>query len=74
MNEDDRNEMLRRWINGGNRFQSGGFVPFHVTDESDRYYVKPQRAATPSKDWSKIETYWPHLAAHNTAPQPRRGI
>lgn len=69
---EDRDEMLRRWIKADNRFRSGGFVPF----EGVPVLIGATTAGSsaPSKDWSKIETYWPHLAARNAAPQPRRGI
>lgn len=49
-NEDD-NRMLQGWLAG---------MPYTLT------FVSPAtiNAAppAPSKDWTKIETYWPHLA------------
>lgn len=79
MNEDERNEMIRRWVNGGGkhppRLFAGGFVPFHVTDEADHYHVRAQHAASSkAKDWTKIETYWPHLAGNSGAASPRQGV
>lgn len=72
---EDRDEMLRRWIKGSHGFRSGGFVAFEgVPVLIGATTTGSSTPSKPAKDWSKIETYWPHLAARNAAPQPRRGI
>lgn len=36
--------------------------------------VTPPAPPPPSKDWSKIETYWPHLAKQGGTVAPRRAV
>lgn len=74
-NENDQ-ERMRRWFReaqerGGPMFHSGGYVGRIYQMHGEQPAPTP---ATPSKDWSKIETYWPHLAKQGGAVAPRRGV
>lgn len=73
-NENDQERMCR-WFReaqekGGPMMSSPWYVDYiHVAGT-----MPAPTPPSPSKDWSKIESYWPHLAKHDGAVAPRKGV
>ena len=74
-NENDQ-ERMRRWFReaqerGGPMMSSPWYVENYIHVGGKMSAPTP---AASSKDWSKIETYWPHLAKQGGAVAPRKGV
>jgi len=71
---EDRDEQMRRWAERNMGFRAGEWQVYSLVNGNlVPMGASTPRPTTPVKDWTKIETYWSHLA-RNTAQQPRGGV